>query len=123
MVFEVNDFLQTVEQMKSFWLKSRFNELRIEAHKDTNTIDFISIDEESGLETVASVSGYVSENKLLYARTVKGFYNAVKLLQDINVGRNNPLQLRLMPSKEDRRHFTLEVLLAHWDFVASTEKQ
>ena len=123
MVFEANDFLQTVAQMDSFWLKSRFNELRIETHKDTNTIDFISIDEDSGLETVASVSGYVSEDKVLYARTVNGFYKTVKLLQDINVGRNNPLQLRLMPSKEDRRHFTLEVLLPHWDFVASTEKQ
>lgn len=123
MVFEANDFLQTVAQMDSFWLKSRFNELRIETHKDTNTIDFISIDEDSGLETVASVSGYVSEDKVLYARTVNGFYKTVKLLQDINVGRNNPLQLRLMPSKEDRRHFTLEVLLTHWDFVASTEKQ
>ena len=121
MVFEANDFLQTVEQLKSFWLKSRYNELRIEAHEDTNTIDFVSIDRESGLETVASVSGYVPENKILYARTVKGFYNAVKLLQDINVGRNNPLHLRLMPSKEDKKHFTLEVLLTHWDFVAYEE--
>ena len=122
MVFEANEFLKMVNAVKTFWLASRLNELRIEAHKDTKRMDFISIDRDSGLETVVTVPAYVAEDTVLYAKTINSFYKAVKLLQDINVGKNNPLKLRLIPNKQNKQHFTLEVLLTHQDFVASTRK-
>lgn len=122
MVFEANEFLKAVASVKSFWLKSRFNELRIEAYKEAKKMNFVSIDRDSGLETVVTVPAYVAEDTILYAKAIKGFYDSVKVLQQINVGENNPLKLRLIPSREDKSHYTLEVVLTHWNFVASKKK-
>lgn len=120
MIFEVNDFLKGVVAVKTFWLSSLLNELRIEAHKDTKRMDFISIDRDSGLETVVTVPAYVAEDTVLYAKTINSFYKAVKLLQERNVGKNNPLKLRLV--SYDKQHFSIEVLLTHQEFAASTKR-
>ena len=118
-IFDVNEFFQSVNLFKNFWLKSKLNKLRIVAHKDTQNIDFISIDRNSGLETVATVSGFVQSDLVLYAKTVISVYEAVDLLQKINVGEKNPLKVRLVPSSENKNRFSLEVLLRAADFVAS----
>lgn len=122
MVFEANEFLKGVAGVKSFWLSSKLNNLRIEAHKDIKRMDFISVNRDSGLETVVTVPAFVSEDTILHIKTVNSFYRAVEILQEANVGKKNPLKLRLIPSREDKKHFTLEVLLPHWDIVATVEK-
>lgn len=123
MIFEANEFLKAVAGVKSFWLSSKLNNLRIEAHKDTKRMDFISVNRDSGLETVVTVPAFVSEDTILHIKTVISFYRAVELLQEMNVGKKNPLKLRLVPSQEDRKHFTLEVLVPHWNIVATVEKR
>ena len=62
MVFEANEFLKGVAGVKSFWLGSKLNNLRIEAHKDTKRMDFISVNRDSGLETVVTVPAFVLED-------------------------------------------------------------
>jgi len=121
-IFEANEFLKGVAGVKSFWLSSKLNKLRIDAHKDTKRIDFIAINRDTGLETVVTVPAFVSEDTVLHIKTVNSFYSAVEILQEVNVGKNNPLRLRLAPSREDKKHFTLEVMLRHWDIVATVEK-
>ena len=121
-IFEANEFLKGVAGVKSFWLSSKLNKLRIEGHKDTKKVDFIAINRETGLETVVTVPAFVSEDTVLHIKTVNSFYSAVEILQEVNVGKNNPLRLRLVPSREDKKHFTLEVMLSHWDIVATVEK-
>lgn len=120
-VFEAKEFLNGVAGVKLFWLSSKLNKLRIEAHKDAKRVDFIAINRETGLETVVTVPAFVSEDTVLHIKTVNSFYRAVEILQEANVGRKNPLKLRLKPSLEDKKHFRLEVLLSHWDIVATVE--
>ena len=118
-IFDVNEFFQSVNSVKNFWLKSKLNKLRIVAHKNTQNIDFISIDRNSGLETVATVSGFVQSDFVLYAKTVISVYEAADLLQKINVGEKKSLKVRLVPSLENKNRFSLEVLLRAADFAAS----
>jgi len=119
-IFDANKFIEAVDEIKMFWFSSKLNKLRIEAHKESQKIDFISINRESGLETVASISGFVQADFVLYAKKIMPFYNAATLLQQINVGKNNPLKLRIIPGKNNREHFSLEVSLQSIEFVAST---
>lgn len=119
MIFDANEFLKNVETVKTFWLSSKLNKLRIEAHKDMKRMDFISINRDTELETVVSIPAYVETDFVLHIKTVNSFYKGVELLQNANVGKNNPLKLRLIPSYEQKHHFKLEVLLSHWDFAVA----
>lgn len=119
-IFDVNEFIQAVDEVKKFWFCTKLNKLRIEAHKGTQKIDFISINRENGLETVVSIPGFVQSDFVLYAKKIMPFYNAATLLQQLNVGNNNHLKLSIIPSKNNREHFSLGVSLQSIDFVAST---
>lgn len=120
-VFDVNNFIEAVNSIKKFWFSSKLNKLRIEAHKDTQKIDFISINRENSLETVASISGFVQADLVLYAKTVVAIYEKADLLQKINVGKNNPLKVRLIQSQESKKRFSLEVSLRSIDFIAAEQ--
>lgn len=119
MIFDANEFLKNVATVKTFWLSSKLNKLRIEAHKDIKRMNFISINRDTGLETVVSIPAYVETDFVLHIKTVNSFYTAVELLQNANVGKNNPLNLRLVPNPEQKHHFKLEVLLACRDFAVA----
>lgn len=118
-IFEANEFLKGVAGVKSFWLSSKLNNLRIEGHKDKKRVDFIAINRETGLETVVTIPAYVEEDITLHIKTVISFYRAVEILQEVNVGKKNPLKLRLIT--KDKQHFSIEVLLTHWNVVATAE--
>lgn len=118
-IFEANEFLKGVAGVKSFWLSPKLNNLRIEGHKDKKRVDFIAINRETRLETVVTVPAYVEEDITLHIKTVISFYRAVEILQEVNVGKKNPLKLRLM--QKDKQHFSIEALLTHWNVVATVE--
>lgn len=61
----------------------------------------------------------VEEDFVIYVKTVVSFYESVKLLRDVNVGKGNSLLLRLSPNNENKRHFNLQVLVSHQEFTAS----
>lgn len=119
MVFDAKDFLDAVSGVKKFWLHTKLNRLRIEAHKDSQRADLISINKDSGLETVVSIPVKVGEDFVIYVKTVISFYESVELLRDVNVGEGNSLLLRLIPSNENKRHFDLRVQFTHCEFTAS----
>jgi hypothetical protein len=123
MVFDAEEFLKSVAHVKTFWLSSKLNKLRIESYSDIRQIRFISINRDTGLETVVSVPAYVAEDAILHVKTVISVYRAVEMLQEINVGKHNPLHLRIVPSQKDKQHFSLQVSIPHLDFVAVAEKR
>lgn len=118
MVFDANEFLKSVAQVKTFWLASKQSPLRIESYSDTRQIHFISINPKTGLETAVIVPSYDTEDAALNVNTVISFYRAVEILQEMNVGKNNPLLLRIVPSPENKRQFSLQVSLTHLNFAA-----
>lgn len=119
MVFDAKDFLDAVSGVKKFWLHTKLNRLRIEAHKDSKRADLVSVNKDSGLETVVSIPANVGEDFVIYVKTVISFYESVELLRDVNVGKGNSLFLRLSPSNENKRHFDLQVLVPRCEFTAS----
>ena len=122
MVFDANEFLKSVAQVKTFWLGSKQSPLRIESYSDTRQIHFISINPKTGLGTTIIAPSYDAEDAILNVNTVISFYRAVEILQEMNVGKNNPLLLRIVPSSENKRQFSLQVSLPHLNFVATAEK-
>lgn len=120
-VFNANDFMMGVQTVKKFWLQTKLNRLRIEAHKDTKTAEFISINKVTGLETGFSIPVHVMEDVVIYVKTVGRFYEAVDLLQAINTDSNGSLKLVLEPSYEKKNQFILRVLLDSQTFYASYE--
>lgn len=118
-LFEANDFLNGVMSVKTFWLSSKLNKLVIVGHKDARKVDFISINRDTGLETVVSIPAYVEEDISLYIKTVNSFYSSVETLQQINVGKKNPLKLRLKAKPTDKKHFSIEVSLPNLNIAAT----
>lgn len=117
-VFDVNDFINSVDAVKKFWLSSKLNKLRIETHEKTQKIDFVSINRMTNLEVVVSVNAFVKGELTLYLKTVWAFYEGATIIQECNVRKNNPLRVKLT-NGSDKKHYALEVMLRNWDFVAS----
>ena len=119
MVFNANEFLKSVAQVKKFWLGSKQNILRIESYSDTRQIHFTSTNTKTKLGTTIIIPSYDSDDTILNVNTVISFYRAVEILQEMNVGKNNPLLLRIVPSPENKHKFSLQVSLTHLNFVAT----
>lgn len=119
MVFDANEFLKSVAQVKKFWLGSKQNILRIESYSDTRQIHFTSTNTKTKLGTTIIIPSYDSDDTILNVNTVISFYRAVEILQEMNVGKNNPLLLRIVSSPENKHQFSLQVSLTHLNFVAT----
>lgn len=117
-IFDSKDFVSELQKIKKFWLHTRQNSLRIEAHKDTKTAEFYSINSDTGLETAFSIPVHVLEDVTIYVKNARRFHDAVMLMQDMNAGEGNSLKLRLHKSSSRSDLFSLSVLLESQEFVA-----
>lgn len=120
-VFNSNDFMTGIQPVKKFWMHTKLNRLRIEAHKDTKTAEFISVNKVTGLETGFSIPVHILEDVVIHVKTVGRFYEAVDILHSINTDSSGPLKLILEPSEEEKNKFVLRVLLDSQTFNASYE--
>lgn len=110
-VFDAKDFMDALSEVKDFWLSSKMSRMRIVAHKESNTAEFYSINQKTGLETAISLPVKVPQDVVIYIKNVGRFYDSVVLLQEINVGQNGSIKLRLSECWDDPKKFSLSVLL------------
>ena len=121
-IFNSRHFLEEVEKVKKFWLRTKRNRLRIETNKAEKRILLFSIHKDSGLETAISLPAYISEDCVINLGTVGAFYDAVEQLQRFNVEKNGSLRLHLVKSVLRKNYFILEPLKSGCDLVGSFEQ-
>ena len=120
-IFNSRHFLDEVEKVKKFWLRTKRNRLRIETNKTEKRILLFSIHKSSGLETAISLPAYVSDDCIINMGTVGAFYDAVEQLQRFNVGKNGSLRLHLVKSLLRKNYFILKPLKSGCDLIGSFE--
>lgn len=118
-IFNSRHFLDEVEKVKKFWLRTKRNRLRIETNKAEKRILLFSIHKDSGLETAISLPAYISEDCVINLGTVGAFYDAVEQLQRLNVEKNGSLRLHLVKSVLRKNYFILKPLKSGCDLVGS----
>lgn len=120
-IFNSRHFLDEVEKIKKFWLRTKRNRLRIETNKAEKRILLFSIHKDSGLETAISLPAFVSDDCVINLGTVGAFYDAVEQLQRFNVGKNGSLRLHLVKSLLRKNYFILKPLKSGCDLIGSFE--
>ena len=120
-IFNSRHFLDEVEKVKLFWLRTKLNRLRIETNKVEKRILLFSIHKSSGLETAIFLPAYVSDDCVINLGTVGAFYDAVEQLQRFNVGEKGSLRLHLVKSVLRKNYFILKPLKSGCDLIGSFE--
>ncbi len=120
-IFNSRHFLDEVEKVRKFWLRTKRNRLRIETNKAEKRILLFSIHKSSGLETAISLPAYVSDDCVINMGTVGAFYDAVEQLQRFNVGEKGSLRLHLVKSVLRKNYFILKPLKSGFDLIGSFE--
>ncbi|MDW2974993.1 MAG: hypothetical protein R8M70_03010 [Alphaproteobacteria bacterium] len=118
-IFDAKHFLLEVEKIKKFWLHPKYNRLRIEAHKDTQTAEFYSINKSTGLETAVKIPVRVREDTTIYIKTVGEFLDIVQLLHLANVEDSGSLMLVLEKNFGYKKRFNIRVFLPMRDIIGS----
>lgn len=120
-IFNSRHFLDEVEKIKKFWLRTKRNRLRIETNKAEKRILLFSIHKDSELETAISLPAFVSDDCVINLGTVGAFYDAVEQLQRFNVEKNGSLRLHLVKSVLRKNYFILKPLKSGCDLIGSFE--
>lgn len=121
-IFNSMHFLDEVEKVKLFWLRTKLNRLRIETNKVEKRILLFSIHKASGLETAISLPAYVSDDCIINMGTVGAFYDAVEQLQRFNVEKNGSLRIQLVKSLLRKNYFVLKPLKSGCNLIGSFEQ-
>lgn len=121
-IFNSRHFLDEVEKVKLFWLRTKLNRLRIETNKVEKRILLFSIHKDSGLETAISLPAYVSDDCIINMGTVGAFYDAVEQLQRFNVEKNGSLRIQLVKSLLRKNYFVLKPLKSGCNLIGSFEQ-
>ena len=121
-IFNSRHFLDEVEKVKLFWLRTKLNRLRIETNKVEKRILLFSIHKASGLETAISLPAYVSDDCIINMGTVGAFYDAVEQLQRFNVEKNGSLRIQLVKSLLRKNYFVLKPLKSGCNLIGSFEQ-
>lgn len=121
-IFNSRHFLDEVEKVKLFWLRTKLNRLRIETNKVEKRILLFSIHKASGLETAISLPAYVSDDCIINMGTVGAFYDAVEQLQRFNVEKNGSLRIQLVKSSLRKNYFVLKPLKSGCNLIGSFEQ-
>lgn len=120
-VFDAKHFLEEVSKVKKFWLHPKYNRLRIEAHNDTQTAEFYSVNKSTGLETAVKIPVRVREDTTIYIKTVGEFLDIVQLLHLANVEDNGSLMLVIKKNPVLNKRFNIRVVLPGRDIIGSFE--
>ena len=118
-IFNSRHFLDEVEKVKLFWLRTKLNRLRIETNKVEKRILLFSIHKSSGLETAISLPAFVSDDCVINLGTVGAFYDAVEQLQRFNVEKNGSLRIQLVKSLLRKNYFVLKPLKSGCNLIGS----
>lgn len=121
LVFNAKDFLAELENVKKFWLTSKRNKLRIEAHKDTQFAEFFSINKNTGLETAVRIPVRVRSDIRFNVSTVGSFYDLIQLIHFANVGKNESLTVVIEEDPEQANRLLLRVLFSGGKLIGKAE--
>ena len=121
LVFNAKDFLAELENVKKFWLTSKRNKLRIEAHKDTQFAEFFSINKNTGLETAVKIPARVQSDMRVNISTVGSFYDLIQLIHFANVGPNDSLTVVIEEDLEQANRILLRVLFSGSKLIGKVE--
>ena len=121
LVFNAKHFLKELESVKKFWLTSKRNKLRIEAHKDTQFAEFFSINKNTGLETAVKIPVRVQSDMRICVSTVGSFYDLIQLIHFANVGANESLTVVIEEDPEQANRLLLRVLFSGSNLIGQVE--